>query len=303
MRSEEAGWELCINPACLRWGTPLQEFLEVSAAAGFGWVEVSIQQAVALANDLGGMGALARMVGDLGLRFGQFSGLLPAGPVLPAPLLVNEHAWREAQSTLASRLEAAATLGCLRAAVTCNPRTSLPPAEARRIAVDRLRVLAAEASWYGITLDVEFVGVSIGLDPTLDGRHGFITDLPSVVGLVDEVGSSNIDLLLDTCHLLASGAGPESIRRSAAERIGFVHLSGWPVGITADGMRDSLRCAPGEGTGDDACSLLPGVAAAGYQGPVSIELFSSDFWAMPPDAAAKRLLLGASEALGREPRR
>lgn len=50
--------DICVNPACYRWGTPLAEFVQASRAAGFTRVEVSIQQAAALAEDLGGLPAL-----------------------------------------------------------------------------------------------------------------------------------------------------------------------------------------------------------------------------------------------------
>ncbi|MDR0357992.1 MAG: hypothetical protein LBJ87_00805, partial [bacterium] len=142
---------MSINPACFHPRTSLREFLQVSSAAGFGCVEISIQQAMALADDLGGLAVLARVGSDLGLQIGQFSGLLPAGPVLPAPLLVGQRAWHAAQSSLAARLEAGAALGCHKAAVTCNPRTNLNLKEARRIAALRLTTLATEASRYGVT--------------------------------------------------------------------------------------------------------------------------------------------------------
>jgi sugar phosphate isomerase/epimerase len=60
-----------VNPACYRWGTPLAEFVQVSRAAGFRAVEVSIQQATTLATDLGGLTALSTWIEDTDLPIEQ----------------------------------------------------------------------------------------------------------------------------------------------------------------------------------------------------------------------------------------
>ncbi|GHB57717.1 hypothetical protein GCM10010377_55960 [Streptomyces viridiviolaceus] len=78
----------CLNPATLS-GLPLREFLAVAAGAGFPTVEVSIQQAQAH-----GTGPLRDLLQELGLTVAAASGILPAGPVLPAPLLVDPDTYR-----------------------------------------------------------------------------------------------------------------------------------------------------------------------------------------------------------------
>jgi sugar phosphate isomerase/epimerase len=284
-QSGGTSWDVCINPACFRWGTTLLDFAAAAADAGFDRVEVSIQQAVELTQQLGGTGPMAEQLAEMGLKVEQFSGLLPAGPVLPAPLLVGEAEWQSAWTTIDERLDVAAALGCRRAAIVCNPRSD-SPADAGSTAVERLRLLADRAAPYGMSLAVEFIGVRSGLDAALDGRQPFVTDLVSAVALVEQVSRPNVGLLLDTCHLYASRTTPGQIKEQA--------------GIEPADMRDELRCPPGEGALDLA-ALLAGVADGGYSGPLSIELFSPAVWSLDPAEAARRLFAAAVDGLNAMP--
>ncbi|WP_322760383.1 sugar phosphate isomerase/epimerase family protein [Frankia sp. Cr2] len=276
--------DVCVNPACYRWGTSLREFVEVSRAAGFEHVEVSIQQAESLAEELGGTAALTRWRQRAGVEVAQFSGLLPAGPVLPAPLLVDEPQFRAAVASVHERLEVAQALGCQRAAVVVNPRTHLPPATAAEIAARRLDVLAAAAGEHGVRLAVEYIGVTRGLAPELDGPHPFVASLRELDELLARCGRPNVGILLDLCHLYASG---ESLghARACARPVEFVQVSDVPSGTAPATMTDSLRCVPGSGVVDfDA--VMRDLDAIGYTGPVSVELFSPELWALEPGRAA-----------------
>lgn len=139
----------CVNPACYRWGTSLTEFVHISRAAGFTAVEVSIQQATALAVELGGLTALTAWRERAGATVEQFSGIVPAGAVLPAGLLIDQEAFTATLPGLTHRLDVAAALDCRRAAVVVNPSSDLPPDQAREVALARLDLLAERASRYG----------------------------------------------------------------------------------------------------------------------------------------------------------
>jgi sugar phosphate isomerase/epimerase len=290
-------WHACINPACFRWGTSLKDFVFAAHKAGFRHVEVSIQQVLELGRRLGGMGVLAARLSSMGMRVEQFSGLLPAGPVLPAPLLIDEGPWKAALGTLTERLDAAAALGCTRAAITCNPRTSQAAEAARELALHRLSLLATRSSAYDIRLAVEFIGVRSGLDPSLDGPHLFIADLAEMVHLLADLGAPNVGLLLDTCHLYASQMPLDQIPLMAQGRVTFLQVSDVPMGVLPDAMTDADRCPPGDGM-LDLPALLHAISEAGYRGPASIELFSPEVWALDPEMAAERLYAAAVKALG-----
>ena len=290
----------CVNPACYRWGTSLTEFVHVSRAAGFTAVEVSIQQAAALAAalaaELGGLTALTAWRERAGATVEQFSGIVPAGPVLPAGLLIDQEAFTATLPGLTHRLDVAAALGCRRAAVVVNPSSDLPPDQAREVALARLDLLAERASRYGITLAVEFIAVA---DPGADlrGAHPFITGPAALGALLDDLGrpADQVGVLLDVCHLYAAGATVAG-QRSLHGRIAFVQACDIPTGTPPRAMSDALRCLPGTGIVDYP-QLLVDLAAAGYDGPLSIELFSPSLWELDPPAAAAALFAGTRALL------
>ncbi|MEU6603015.1 sugar phosphate isomerase/epimerase family protein [Streptomyces flaveolus] len=164
----------CLNPATLS-GLPLREFLAVAAGAGFPTVEVSIQQAQAH-----GTGPLRDLLHELGLTVAAASGILPAGPVLPAPLLVDPDTYRACLNGLDGRLEAMAALGCTVATTVLNPRSPLDTIQARAVARERIAELADAAAGHGIRLAVEAVSVQADLPADLDGPHPVAGTLPQV---------------------------------------------------------------------------------------------------------------------------
>lgn len=279
--------EISVNPACYRWGTTLAEFVSVSRAAGFTNVEVSIQQAAALADTLGGLDALREWRRQAGVEVLQFSGILPAGPVLPAPLLVDDADFAVALKTVDRRLAVADALDCRRAAIVVNPRTSLPLPETTERALTRLDLLAEHADRHGIRLTVEFIGVRRDLDATLDGPHPFIGSVDGLLDLLDELDRATVGVLLDTSHLYASGDSLADLP-DLRGRIEFVQVADIPDGLPPGELTDDTRCLPATG-GTDFGRLLADLDGAGYDGPLSIELFSPELWQLAPAEAATRL--------------
>lgn len=284
--------EISVNPACYRWGTRLEEFATVSRAAGFTSLEVSIQQAAALADSLGGLDALRNWRHQTAVEIVQFSGILPAGPVLPAPLLVADAEYTAAMAALDRHLAVADALECRRASIVVNPCTAAPPAEAVDRALTRLDLLAERADRHGIRLAVEFIGVRDGLDPALDGRHPFIRSAAELLGLLDQLDRPTVGVLLDTTHLYASGESLAGLPELLG-RIEFVQIADVPHGTTPENLTDATRCLPGAGVTDFGC-LLADLDAAKYDGPLSIELFSPELWQLPSVEVAARLVDSAS---------
>lgn len=238
--------EACVNPACYRWDTSLMDFVTLSATAGFSTVEISIQQASALAADLGGLTELRRWKRRAGVTVAQFSGLIPAGPVLPAPLLIGESEFRATLPTIDHRLTLAETLECPRAAIVVNPRTDLSRQEATDRALTRLRLLATRAAEHGIRLAVEFIGVRRDLDHSLDGSQPFVHDLSGLLKLLDQADHSNIGILIDLCHVYASGASLSEVA-TLRDRVAFVQVCDIPRGVPPAALTDAERCLPGCG--------------------------------------------------------
>jgi 4-hydroxyphenylpyruvate dioxygenase len=105
---------------------------------------------------------------------------------------------------------------------------------------------------------------------------------------------------LDSFHILSRGPDPAGIRRLPADRIFFLQLADAPV-LAMDVLPWSrhYRCFPGQG-GFDLPGFLGHVLAAGYRGPLSLEVFSDTFRQAEPEATAldaMRSLLYLEESL------
>lgn len=285
--------DVAVNPACFRWGTSLPEFVRASSDAGFAHVEVNIQQAVDFAAEHG-LRALVATLDRAGVAVEQMNGIIPAGPVLPAPLLVSPALFDAAVATLGDRLRVAEALGCQRAAVVVNPFCDGKLEDAAGLARERLELLAERAAPYGITLAVEFIAAR-RLPDWLSGTRPFVRDLGALLTLLDSVAAPNVGVLLDTCHVYASGLDLASVRAQLQGRIAFVQVSDVPAGVAPVDMEDGLRLLPGAGVLDFA-KLDGDLSGLGYDGPWSIELFSQQIWQHPAPGAA-RLLYDGCRAL------
>lgn len=276
----------CLNPACLRWGTSLPEFLDAAGSTGFAHVECSIQQAVIFA-DTYSEAALIELFTSHKITLSQFSGLLPAGPILPAPILIPSKDYEDTLCGLDRRLSIAEQLGCHHASIVLNPLINLEAIEARKIAKQRLRDLANRASNYDIQLAVEFIGVRNGLDPSLYGNYSVVANLPEMVFFLEDLQHSSVGLLFDTFHWFASNGNLSDIDRLPVGAITFVHINDVPLDIPPERLDDSMRLLPGQGR-LEWNTLLSAIQANGYLGPASVEIFSPVLWALDAHEAARQ---------------
>lgn len=270
----------CLNPATLS-GIPLEQFLALAAGAGFPTVEVSIQQAQAH-----GASRLRDLLQEFGVSVAAASGILPAGPVLPAPLLVDPDTYRACLDGLDERLEAMAVLGCTVATTVLNPRSPLPTAEARAVARERIAQLATAATGYGVRLAIETVSVHAGLPPELDGPHPVLGTLPQLAELLDETGTDGAGALVDSFHWAASGTDPAHVASLGPHRITHVQIADLPDAHGTGELTDNQRLFPGDGALDWP-AFADALTQAGYAGPVSVELFNPKLRALPAGEIAR----------------
>jgi sugar phosphate isomerase/epimerase len=270
----------CLNPATL-CGIPLEQFLALAAGAGFPTVEVSIQQAQAH-----GTSRLRDLLQEFGVTVAAASGILPAGPVLPAPLLVDPDTYRACLDGLDERLEAMAALGCTVATTVLNPRSPLHTTEARAVARERIAQLATAAAGHGVRLAVETVSVHAGLPPELDGPHPVLSTLPQLARLLDETGKDGVGVLVDSFHWAAAGADPAHIADLGPHRITHVQIADLPDDRGTGELTDSQRLFPGNGAVDWTL-FADALTQAGYAGPVSVELFNPKLRALPAGEIAR----------------
>ncbi|WP_214106413.1 sugar phosphate isomerase/epimerase family protein [Acrocarpospora catenulata] len=291
-----ASFAACLNPATVS-GLSFPQVAEAAAAAGISHIEASIQQITTL-----GPARAAALLERLGVTVAAACGLLPDGPVLPHPLLADEATYTQALTGLADRLAAFTAIGCRVATIVVNPRTDLEPSAARDLAASRLGALAAACADHEVMLAVEPVGVRAGLPPSLDGRHAFITSLPQLRDFLDGVGDAalaeTVGVCVDSFHWAASGADPAHLTGLGPWRILHVQLADTPADALVPAWTDEMRVFPGDGTLD--WPVFNGaLTAAGYCGPVSVELFNPHLRALPIEEICARAHAAVLSVAGR----
>jgi len=159
------------------------------------------------------------------------------------------------------------------------------------LAAEQLRALADRAARHGITIAYEALAW---------GRH--VSDYRHAWRIVRAADHPNLGVCLDSFHILARDADPYAIETIPAEKIVFLQLADAPA-LPMDVLYWSrhYRCFPGQGDLDVA-GLLAHVLRAGYEGPLSLEVFNDIFRqaaAMRTAQDAMRSLIHLEEEAGR----
>jgi D-psicose/D-tagatose/L-ribulose 3-epimerase len=129
-----------------------------------------------------------------------------------------------------------------------------PPTRAgRRNCVEALKRVAARA---------EKAGVTVGLEAVNRYESNLVNTAEQALELVEEIGTPNVVVHLDTYHMNIEEADLAAPVRSCAGRLGYVH-----VGESHRGYLGTGTVAFGE--------LFGALAEIGYDGPLTFESFST----------------------------
>lgn len=142
-----------------------------------------------------------------------------------------------------------------------------------RESVRALRELSDVAG--GVPLAFEFIGRSDCSVRTLD----------VALEIVDAVRRPNVGLVIDTFHFHLGGSDVADLARVPLERLTVLHINDAEALPRAD-LTDAHRLYPGDGALDLQGMLRP-LAARGFGGRVSIEIFRPDYWAQEPFVVAR----------------
>jgi 4-hydroxyphenylpyruvate dioxygenase len=232
----------------------LREKLEAISAAGYDGIEIFEQDFIA--HD-GSPRDVGRMVRDHGLEitlfqpFRDFEGL-------PEPYRTKAFDRAERKFDLMAELGTDLVLYCS----SCHPK-ALGGIDR---AADDFAELGERAAKRGMR---------VGYEALAWGRH--VDDHRDAWEIVRRADHPNIGLVLDSFHTLARGIDPDTIRRIPGDRIFFVQLADAPR-IDMDLLYWSrhFRNMPGEGD-LPVTDFMRAAMAAGYAGPVSLEIFNDQF--------------------------
>lgn len=241
----------------------LREKLEAIAAAGFDGVEIFENDFLAYDRS---PRDVAAMVADLGLTitlfqpFRDFEGL-------PEPQRGQAFARAERKFDLMEELGTDLML-------VCSSVSPLALGGIDRAAAD-LRELGERAARRGLR---------VGYEALAWGRH--VNDHRDAWEIVRRADHANIGIILDSFHTLSRGIDPNSIRSIPGDKIFIVQLADAPR-IDMDLLYWSrhFRNMPGEGD-LEVVDFMRAVAATGYDGPISLEIFNDQFRSGSPRTIA-----------------
>jgi 4-hydroxyphenylpyruvate dioxygenase len=229
----------------------LTDKLEAISAAGFDGVEIFDNDLIACPLS---PSEVAQCCADLDLAVYLFQ---PVRDVEGIPLqrfAAVEHRFRTKLS-VAAALGAPTVLACSNVAADAVDDLDLTAAQ-----LHRLGDVAAEH------------GVTIAYEALAWGRH--VNRVAQAWEAVRRADHPAVTLAVDTFHMLARGDDGRALAGVPGDRIGFLQVADAPL-MDMDVLEWSrhFRCFPGEGSLDVA-GVVAAALAAGYRGPMSLEVFS-----------------------------
>ena len=148
----------------------------------------------------------------------------------------------------------------------------VPIDEARAMAADGVAEVAVHARKCGVRLGLE------PMHPMYAGDRSVLNTIEQALQMATAYRSEDVGVILDAFHIWWDPFVFEGIRKSAGRIYGF-HVSDWLVpmphlllgrGMMGDGVIDNRK-------------LRNAVDAAGYNGPIEVEIFNQKIWDSPGD--------------------
>jgi 4-hydroxyphenylpyruvate dioxygenase len=242
----------------------LTEKLAAIAQAGFDGVEIFENDLVASPLAPERVRALAA---DLGLTIDLYQPLRDIEAVPDAERFAANLKRAERKLELMDRLGADTLLVC--------SNVSPHAVDDDALAAEQLSALADRAASRGMRIAYEALAWGTHVDQY---AHSW-----RIVRMADHPA---LGVCLDSFHILSRGADPTGIREIPGEKIFFLQLADAPM-LAMDVLQWSRhhRCFPGQGD-FDLPAFLGHVLAAGYTGPLSLEVFSDTFRQAEPESTA-----------------
>lgn len=241
-----------------RWS--LREAAEGSARAGIGWIAPWRHKVAEL-----GLATSAKAIRDSGLRVSSLcrGGMFPAATAAEREERLDDN--RRA-------VDEAAELGADTLVLVCGPAPDRDIDSARGWVQDGIDKLVPYARERGIKLGIE------PLHPMYAAERSVINTLAQANTLAERYAPEDVGVVVDAFHVWWDPEVYAQIARAGKRILGF-HVSDWIVptpdllmgrGMMGDGVIELRR-------------LRQAVDAAGYAGPIEVEIFNRVIWDTPGD--------------------
>jgi sugar phosphate isomerase/epimerase len=132
--------------------------------------------------------------------------------------------------------------------------------------------LLPHANEHGVRLGIE------PLHPMMIGERSAITSLGNALDIAERIGDPGVGVVIDVYHTFWDASLPEQIARAEGRIVGY-HVNDW--------LRETSHTLLERGMMGDGIIDLHGfsamIEAAGYDGPIEVEILNPAIWDLPRD--------------------
>src|ERR1700722_7210847 len=164
-------------------------------------------------------------------------------------------------------IEEAALLGAPVLVIVSGPANGQTLEDARETVLDGLLEVLPDAEKAGVTLGIE------PLHPMYAAERSVVVTLKQANDLANQLSSSAAGVVVDVFHVWWDPEVMQQIERARGKIAGF-HVSDWQVPLPGILMG---RAMMGDGV-IELRRLRQAVDAAGYDGPIEVEIFNDEIW-------------------------
>lgn len=176
-------------------------------------------------------------------------------------------------------IDEAAELGTRVLVLVCGPGATKDLVEARKHVKDGIEALVPYAKENGVKLGIE------PLHPMYAADRSVINTLEQANDLAEVIGKDQVGVVVDAFHVWWDPNLETQIKRAEGNILGF-HVSDWKVPIIDMFKGRSLM---GDGV-IDLKKMRGLVEAAGYTGPIEVEIMNQLLWDMHGDEALEKVI-------------
>jgi sugar phosphate isomerase/epimerase len=261
-------WRYCLNSGTISGHKlTIEEQVQLAGRTGYDGIEPWIRDIEAYVQRGGKLDDLKKQIADAGLRV--------EGAIGFAHWIVNDPLERQEGLEQARRdMDLVRRIGGTRIAAPPAGATGNEPLDLRE-AAQRYRTLLE-------------VGVEIGVIPQLEvwGFSANLSRLGEVAQVAIEAGHPDACLLLDIYHLYKGGSEFTSLRLISGHSMHCFHVNDYPADPPRAKIGDQDRVYPGDGVAP-LDEIFQTLAAGGFVGALSLELFNRQYWRQPAEIVAR----------------
>jgi sugar phosphate isomerase/epimerase len=247
----------CLNTSTIR-PTPLLDKIRIAGEAGYEAIEPWNDEVTDYLDSGGTLADLKKAIAGAGLK-------VVSVIALHGWVTAEGDDYRKVLDDCRRRMDEAAALG--------SPSiVASPPKEVVDLgrAAERFGELMRLGTKAGVEPSMEFLGFVAG-----------VKDVKSAWAIANGSGVPGAKVVADVFHMIRGGGSVDDLLTLPGDRVSCFHINDLPASPDPLTQTDADRVMVGEGIAD-LPRVIRNLRTIGYRGPLSLELFNRDLWALDP---------------------